>query len=94
MALEEEAEHKVDKVRQMEVWLDDEFARSLWLGDVSLRIQKTSVLVTNYWLEEEFKNSSQKEGRFGVSGRFIGTISLGDSCYYSLIMHSHGTRKV
>ena len=59
-ALEVEAEWEADKVRQMDVWLDDEFTKSLWLGGVSLRSREASVIVTSCWLEGEFQDSSQR----------------------------------
>ena len=41
--LEEEADWKADKSRQFEVWLEDEFIRSLRLGDVSVRVREANV---------------------------------------------------
>ena len=46
-----ETERQADKVHQMEAWLDDEFVRSLWLDDVSLRIRETIVIVSGYAAE-------------------------------------------
>ena len=58
-ALENDAEWEADKASQLEVLLDDEFTRSLWLCDVSLRIRETGVIVTNCWLEDQFQDSLQ-----------------------------------
>ena len=44
-ALEVEAELPDDKVRQLDVWLEDEITRSLWLCDVSLRMREISVII-------------------------------------------------
>ena len=40
-------------VRQLDVRLDDEFAKSLWLGNVSPQYSETIVTVANYWLGDE-----------------------------------------
>ena len=55
--LEDEAEREADKVRQLDVWLNDEFTRWLWFDDVSLRILEAVFLVSNYCLEIEFQDS-------------------------------------
>ena len=59
--LEEEADWKANKSRQLKVSLEDELIRSLRLGDVSLRIREASVVVTNYWLEDQFQDSLQRD---------------------------------
>ena len=60
-ALEEETEWGADKARNMETWLVEEFTRSLWLGDVALRIRKASAMVTNCWLKDQFQDSLQRD---------------------------------
>ena len=60
-SLEEETQKEADKARQMEGWSIKYLTRSLWSGDVSLRIQGTSVIVTNYRLEDQLQDLLQRD---------------------------------
>ena len=79
--LEEEAGLQADKANRLEVGLEDEFARSLWLGDFSLRMREISVIVTNYWLDDEFKNSLQRDEAVlqGRMEQFLAYLALEES---------------
>ena len=60
-ALEEEAEREAGEARQLELWLEDEFIKSLWSGGVLLCIREASVTVTHRWLEDQFQDSLQRD---------------------------------
>ena len=47
-ALEEEGELEAGKPRQLELLLEEEFIKSQWSGDASLRNREASVKVTNH----------------------------------------------
>ena len=74
-ALEEEAEREADKARQLDLWLENEFSRSLRTGDVFLRIREASVTVTNCWLEDQFLVSLQRD-EVALEGRMERLLSF------------------
>ena len=60
-ALKKGAEREAGKARQLVLWLEDEFIKSLWSGDVLLRIREASNIVTNCWLQDQFQDSLQTD---------------------------------
>ena len=41
--------------------MEDKFTKSIWLCDVSIRIRESSEIVTNSWLEAQFRDSLQND---------------------------------